>query len=104
MAVVSGLGALVRRDLRLALRQRGDLLTAVLFFLLTAALFPFGIGPEPNLLLRIAPGVIGVTALLPVRLSLERLSLWGWAGGSRDLPLLSPARRGRRRLASVPVP
>lgn len=90
MAVVSALGALVRRDLRLALRQRGDLLTAVLFFLLTASLFPFGIGPEPNLLLRIAPGVLWVTALLAVLLSLERLFLADWEDGSLDLLLLSP--------------
>ena len=44
----------VARDLRLALRQRGDALLAVLFFVLTAMLFPFGIGQEPNLLQRIA--------------------------------------------------
>lgn len=86
---LAGLGALVRRDLRLALRQRGDLLTAVLFFLLTAALFPFGIGPEPNLLLRIAPGILWVTALLAVLLSLERLFLADWEDGSLDLLLVS---------------
>lgn len=88
-AAATGLGALVRRDLRLALRQRGDLLTAVLFFLLTAALFPFGIGPEPNLLLRIAPGILWVTALLAVLLSLERLFLADWEDGSLDLLLVS---------------
>lgn len=85
-----GLGALVRRDLRLALRQPGDLLTAVLFFLLTSALFPFGVGPEPNLLLRIAPGILWVTALLAVLLSLERLFLADWEDGSLDLLVLAP--------------
>lgn len=89
-SVTTALSALVRRDLRLALRQRGDLLTAVLFFLLTAALFPFGIGPEPNLLLRIAPGILWVTALLAVLLSLERLFLADGEDGSLDLLLVSP--------------
>lgn len=88
--LLQSLGALVRRELRLALRQRGDLLTAVLFFLLTAALFAFGIGPEANLLLRIAPGILWVTALLAVLLSLERLFLADWEDGSLDLLLLSP--------------
>lgn len=88
--LLQSLGALVRRELRLALRQRGDLLTAVLFFLLTAALFAFGIGPETNLLLRIAPGILWVTALLAVLLSLERLFLSDWEDGSLDLLLLSP--------------
>ncbi|SMF11874.1 heme exporter protein B [Tistlia consotensis] len=100
---MSGLWALIRRDLRLALRQRGDLLTAVLFFLLTAALFPFGIGPEPNLLLRIAPGILWVTALLAVLLSLERLFLADWEDGSLDLLLLAPQPLEAMVLAKVLV-
>lgn len=78
------------RDLRLALRQRGDAGTVVLFFALTAALFPFGIGPEPNLLARIAPGVVWVTALLAVLLSLERLFLADYEDGSLELLALAP--------------
>ncbi len=81
---------IVRRDLRLALRQRADAGMVVLFFALTVALFPFGIGPEPNLLARIAPGVIWVTALLAVLLSLERLFLADYEDGSLDLLALSP--------------
>ena len=61
--------------LRLALRQRADAGMVVLFFVLTAALFPFGIGPEPNILARISPGIIWVTALLASLLSLDRLFL-----------------------------
>lgn len=102
-SLLRGFGALVRRDLRLALRQRGDLLTAVLFFLLTAALFPFGVGPEPNLLLRIAPGVLWVTALLAVMLSLERLFLADWEDGSLDLLLLAPQPLEALVLAKVLV-
>ena len=87
---MSALASLVARDLRLALRQRGDVMTAVLFFVLTAALFPFGLGPEPNLLARIAPGIIWVTALLAVLLSLERLLLTDYEDGSLELLVLSP--------------
>lgn len=78
------------RDLRLALRQRGDAALAVLFFVLTAMLFPFGVGPEPNLLARIGPGVVWVTALLAVLLSLERLFLADYEDGSLELLTLAP--------------
>jgi heme exporter protein B len=81
---------LVARDLRLALRQRADAGLVVLFFVLTAALFPFAVGPEPNLLARMAPGVIWVTALLAVLLSLERLFLADYEDGSLELLALAP--------------
>ena len=87
---MSGFLAVVGRDLRLALRQRSDVLMAVLFFVLTASLFPFAIGPEPNLLIRIAPGIIWVTALLAVLLSLERLFLADFEDGSLELLALAP--------------
>jgi|TARA_R110002072_G_scaffold3759_24_gene26925 heme exporter protein B len=87
---VNGLTALIARDLRLALRQRGDALTAVLFFVLTTSIFPFGLGPEPNLLARIAPGIIWVTALLAVLLSLDRLFLIDHEDGSLEQLVLSP--------------
>ena len=80
----------VARDLRLALRQRGDAVMVVLFFVLTALLFPFAVGPEPNLLARLAAGVIWVTALLAVLLSLERLFLADYEDGSLELLALSP--------------
>ena len=87
---MKGLAVIVARDLRLALRQSADAWLAVLFFILTAALFPFGIGPEPNLLRLIAPGVIWVVALLAVLLSLERLFLADYEDGSLEQLLLSP--------------
>ncbi len=85
-----GLGLVVARDLRLALRQSADAWLAVLFFVLTAALFPFGIGPELNLLKLIAPGIIWVVALLAVLLSLERLFLADFEDGSLEQLLLAP--------------
>ncbi|HEY0522717.1 MAG TPA: heme exporter protein CcmB [Stellaceae bacterium] len=81
---------LVRRDLRLALRQGGDVAMVVAFFVLTVVLFPFGVGPEPGLLGRIAPGVIWVTALLAALLSLERLFLADYEDGSLEQLALAP--------------
>lgn len=65
--------AMLRRDLRLALRRGGDSLQPLLFFVIAAALFPLGVGPAPEILARIGVGVIWVLALLAVMLSLERL-------------------------------
>ncbi len=87
---MNGFTQMVARDLRLALRQRADAGMVVLFFVLTAALFPFGVGPEANLLARIAPGIIWVTALLAVLLSLERLFLADYEDGALELLALSP--------------
>lgn len=87
---MKGLLRLIARDLRLALRQGADAATAVLFFVLCVVLFPFGIGPEPNILARIAPGVILVAALLASLLSLERLFQADHEDGSLELLALSP--------------
>lgn len=81
---------LVGRDLRLALRQGSDATVAVMFFVLTVVLFPFGVGPEANILARIAAGVIWVAALLASLLSLERLFQNDYEDGSLELLALSP--------------
>lgn len=83
--------ALLRRDIRLALRTPGDSATVVLFFVLACVLFPLGIGPEPNILARIATGVIWVMALLASLLSFERLFQLDAEDGSLDLIALAPA-------------
>ncbi|GAB6052072.1 heme exporter protein CcmB [Magnetospira thiophila] len=87
---MSGFWIIVRRDLRLALRQGSDSMMVVMFFVLTCILFPFGVGPEPNILARIAPGVIWVAALLASMLSLERLFLTDYEDGSLELLGTSP--------------
>ena len=56
--------ALLAQELRLAARHPGDSLAAVLFFVLVAALFPFGSGPAPEALARLAPGALVASALL----------------------------------------
>jgi heme exporter protein B len=81
---------LVGRDLRLAFRQGGDAAMVIAFFVLTVVLFPFGVGPEPELLQRIAAGIVWVTALLAALLSLERLFQADYEDGSLDVLALSP--------------
>jgi len=87
---MSAFRLLVLRDLRLALRQGGDAAMVVGFFVLTIVLFPFGVGPEPELLARIAAGIVWVTALLAALLSLERLFQADWEDGSLEALALMP--------------
>ncbi|MDO8605949.1 MAG: heme exporter protein CcmB [Phaeospirillum sp.] len=84
----------VRRDLRLALRQGSDSVMVVTFFVLTVVLFPFGIGPEVNVLERVSAGVLMVTALLASMLSLDRLFQADYEDGSLELLVLTPAPLG----------
>lgn len=81
---------IVRRDLRLALRRGGDSVNVMVFFVLAITLFPFGVGPESNILARIAPGVIWVAALLAAMLSLDRLFRDDYDDGSLELLTLAP--------------
>jgi heme exporter protein B len=81
--------AVVVRELRLSLRHGADTMAAVLFVLVTAALFPLGIGPAPETLGRIAPGIVWVCALLAALLPLDRLFGADFEDGSLDLLLLS---------------
>jgi heme exporter protein B len=87
---VRAAAAVVHRDLQLALRQGVDSLAAVLFFVLAVVLFPFGVGPEPNILARIAAGVIWVAALLASMLALERLFQTDYEDGSLEVLALAP--------------
>jgi heme exporter protein B len=77
-------------DLRLQLRHGSDLIAPVAFFVLATLLVPLGVGPEPNLLARLAPGMIWVTALLATLLALDRLFQRDFEDGTLDLLALSP--------------
>ena len=79
-----------RRDLLLAARRRSEVVTALFFFVVVVTLFPLGIGPEPELLRRIAPGVIWVAALLATLLGLPRLFAADHADGTLEQMMLSP--------------
>jgi len=83
-------GALLRRDLRLVLRRPGDVVVVLAFFVVATALFPLGIGPEQNLLARIAAGILWSAALFAALLSLDRLFAADYEDGALDLLLLAP--------------
>ena len=87
---MSAFTALLTRDLRLAFRQGGDVANVVAFFALAVILFPFGVGPDPDLLARISAGVLWVTALLAALLSLERLFEADYHDGSLEALSLMP--------------
>jgi heme exporter protein B len=88
-ALAAALG-LLRRDLALALRRKSDALAPVFFFVVVASLFPLGVGPEPELLRRIGPGVLWVGALLASMLSLARLFAADYEDGTLEQMALSP--------------
>lgn len=76
--------SIVQRDLSLALRRKNDSLSSLFFFVVVASLFPLGIGPEPTLLAKIAPGMLWVAALLAAMLSLNRLFAEDFQDGTLD--------------------
>jgi heme exporter protein B len=79
-----------RRDLTVALRRVQDVLMPLVFFAIVVALFPLGVGPEPNMLAALAPGVLWVAALLATMLSLPRLFANDYADGTLEQLLLAP--------------
>jgi heme exporter protein B len=81
--------ALLQRELRLALRHGGDTFGALLFFFVAGALFPLAIGPAPQVLAVLAPGIVWVCALLAALLPLDRLFGADFEDGSLDQLLLS---------------
>ena len=81
--------AVVQRELAMGMRQKGEVLTPLVFFIVIASLFPLGVGPESALLLRMAPGVLWVSALLAAMLSLQRMFASDYADGSLEQMLLS---------------
>lgn len=81
--------AVYLRDLRLAMRRRVETLMPVAFFVVTASLFPLGVGPEPQVLRQLAPGLAWVCALLAAMLSVSQLYASDFADGSLEQMLLT---------------
>lgn len=81
---------LLQRDIRLAIRSGGGFGLALAFFLIVIVLVPFGVGPEREILARIAPGVLWVGALLACLLSLDRLFATDYEDGSLELLATAP--------------
>ena len=86
---ITGLMVVLRRDLRVALRRRSDTFSTLIFFVMVVSLFPLGVGPEPQLLRIMAPGVLWVAAMLASMLSLPRLFADDHADGTLEQMLLS---------------
>jgi heme exporter protein B len=77
--------ALLRRDLALAWREGGAVGVALGFFLVVVAITPLGLGPDLNLLARIAPGILWVALLLAALLSADRIFHNDYEDGALDL-------------------
>lgn len=88
--MVSAFLALIRHDLAIALRTGGGGALGVAFFVIATTLVPFGVGPIPELLARIAPGMLWIAALLACLLTLDRLFQADVEDGTMDLLALSP--------------
>ncbi|MFO1185514.1 MAG: heme exporter protein CcmB [Bauldia sp.] len=88
--MTSAFAAALARTVRLSLRAGGGGLTGLLFFLSAVTVFPFGVGPDLNLLARIGPAILWISALLASLLGLDRLFQDDRDDGSLDLLVLSP--------------
>jgi heme exporter protein B len=82
--------ALLKRDLVLAVRNRGDLVNSLLFYVIVAMLFPLGVTSDPRTLATMAAGVLWIAALLATLLSLDNLFRSDFDDGSLELMMLSP--------------
>lgn len=89
MSLSTAFFAMIRRDLILALRKPAEISNPVFFFMLIVMLFPLGMGANAKLLQAIAPGIIWVSALLAVMLSLDSLFRSDFDDGSLEQMLLS---------------
>jgi heme exporter protein B len=94
LGMTSVMLAVLKREVAVAMRQKGEVLTPLVFFVVIASLFPLGVGPESALLLRMAPGVLWVSALLAAMLSLQRLFATDYADGSLEQMALSTTPLG----------
>ena len=82
--------AIVHRDLLLVIRRKNEVLASLSFFVIVTSLFPLGLGAEPALLRKIAPGVIWVAALLSTMLGLQRMFAADFLDGTLEQMVLSP--------------
>ena len=90
----SGIGhvflSLLKRDLLLAVRNRGEMVNPLLFYFIVAMLFPLGVTSDPKTLATMAAGVLWIAALLATLLSLDNLFRSDFDDGSLELIMLSP--------------
>ena len=91
----------LRRQWLLAVRRPSDTLSPLLFFLVTIALFPLGIGPDPQQLAVFAPGILWIVALLAALMAAEGMFVSDYEDGSLEQLLLAPVSLYMSSLASV---
>src|SRR6201982_3854181 len=101
---MTALAALIRRDIRIALRIGGGALIGVLFFLSVIVLMPFALGPDLPLLARLGPAILWLGALLASLLTLDRLFMADHEDGSLDLIVMGRAPLGLASAANAPAP
>ena len=82
--------ALLARDVRLAFREGGAIGTALGFYLVVIAIAPLGLGPDLNMLARIAPGLLWVALLLAALLSADRIFHNDYEDGALDVLTTGP--------------
>lgn len=82
--------ALLKRDLRLMWRRRGDAFQPALFALLVVVLFALSLGGEPQLLSKVAAGVLWLAVLLAGLLALDTLFRGDAEDGSLEQWILAP--------------
>jgi heme exporter protein B len=85
------LTATLRRDLRLGLRRKSQVIMAPAFFMMMVVLFPMALGPDSTVMKDVAPGLLMVAALLAALLPLDTLFRDDFHDGSLDLLTLSPS-------------
>ncbi|MBU2896455.1 heme exporter protein CcmB [Vibrio hepatarius] len=88
--MLAAMNNIIRRELLIAFRRQADIFNPLWFFIIVITLFPLSIGPEPNLLARIAAGIVWVAALLSALLSLERLFRDDFQDGALEQMMLMP--------------
>ena len=92
---------IIRRELAIAFRKPAEILNPLWFFLMIITLFPLLMGPNPELLGKIAPGIAWVAALLSALLSFERLFKDDYLDGSLEQLMLLPVGLPQVALAKV---
>ena len=92
---------IIQRELTIAFRRPAEILNPLWFFLIVITLFPLLVGPNPELLGKIASGIAWVAALLSALLSFERLFRDDYLDGSLEQLMLLPVGLSQVALAKV---
>jgi len=92
---------IIQRELTIAFRRPAEILNPLWFFLIVITLFPLLVGPNPELLGKIASGIAWVAALLSALLSFERLFRDDYLDGSLEQLMLLPVGLPQVALAKV---